>query len=532
MKNPKSIASLLIFAGSVLCFFLPFVTVSCAGIKVGTFTGQQLATGVHPSESVPGISVNTQGYNGDPLTAVAFLCAIAGVGLSLAGRKLAAVTAASGGVGGVALLIMRARLTDQIQAQIVGQIQTQLLGQGQGIVQVNFEPGLMFAVSLLAAGAALNLYALFHREENAAAAADAGAGVPTDSSPVSGAGDAAGSISSSPPGWKAASEPQIAAQVQARAGSAARVARFCRHCGTPVSEGKRFCSQCGSEIAQRQDAPKPKDLAFEETPSPAPTVIPEVTAPPTAAAVFAPTAPVAPLIASAAEPARAASQYVEPVPVETSFEPDEETIVAVPARRSGLTVWLVTAIAGVLVISAAAFWIYEWHRGTTLASLFGRSNTSESATSPQVPPQPQAQVQPQPQAPNPESEVMQRPSPSEPGNPSSPPVTVTTGGPPITNPISNPTPDTGSGVVSTPSNHQNQPPPPTNGMLHYSGPPVHFGETVTFTGLPGGMLRFTFDHSAWQPLISRQPDGTQTLTLRSLMQDVQTQCDVAWVIVQ
>jgi len=212
MRDRKSIASVLIYVGSALCFFLPFVTVSCAGMKIGTFTGQQLATGVHPSESVPGVSVNTQGYNGDPLAAVAFLCAIAGVGLSLAGRKLAAVTSASGGVGTIALLMMKSRLTDQIQAQIGG--------QNAGIVQVNVEPGLMFAVSLLAAGAALNLYVLFHREENAAA--------------IAGAGDVYGTVNSGPPGWKAASEPQTPTEVQAQVGVATRVSRFCRRCGTPV----------------------------------------------------------------------------------------------------------------------------------------------------------------------------------------------------------------------------------------------------------------------------------------------------------
>jgi hypothetical protein len=73
---------------------------------------------------------------------------------------------------------------------------------------------------------------------------------------------------------------------------------------------------------------------------------------------------------------------------------------------------------------------------------------------------------------------------------------------------------------------------PTSGTLHYTGPPVSYGQTVTFTKLPGGRLRFTFDQAAWQPLIAHQPDGTQTLTLRSLKQDIQSRCDVAWEIIQ
>ena len=45
MATRKSIASVLLFVGSTLCFFLPFVTVSCGGVKAFTLTGEQLATG-------------------------------------------------------------------------------------------------------------------------------------------------------------------------------------------------------------------------------------------------------------------------------------------------------------------------------------------------------------------------------------------------------------------------------------------------------------------------------------------------------
>jgi hypothetical protein len=79
--------------------------------------------------------------------------------------------------------------------------------------------------------------------------------------------------------------------------------------------------------------------------------------------------------------------------------------------------------------------------------------------------------------------------------------------------------------ISTPS-------PPTFGVLHYSGPPVSYGGTVVFSNLPGGRLRFSFDQQSWQPLILRQPDGTQKLTLHSLKKKNQVQCDVRGEIVQ
>ena len=68
-------------------------------------------------------------------------------------------------------------------------------------------------------------------------------------------------------------------------------------------------------------------------------------------------------------------------------------------------------------------------------------------------------------------------------------------------------------------------------MLHYSGPPIRFGEVVVFRNLSGQRLKFTFDRSAWQPTIAHQSDGTQTLTLRSLLHTEQTQCDVQWEVV-
>lgn len=84
-----------------------------------------------------------------------------------------------------------------------------------------------------------------------------------------------------------------------------------------------------------------------------------------------------------------------------------------------------------------------------------------------------------------------------------------------------------------PSREPTVPATPTSGKLHYSGPPVHYGESIVFPKLPPNMLRFTFDHQSWRPLISRRPDGTQTLTLTSIRQgEGQTQCDVGWEILR
>ena len=146
MADRKTIASVLLFAGSTLCFFLPFATVSCAGTKLFSLTGQQLATGTSVSQPGAFGAAQTQKVEADPFAAIAGLCAIAGVALSLIGRKMAAGTAASGGLGAVSLLILHSRLEDQITKQ------------SQGVAQVSFESGYTLAILLLIAGTAWNIF--------------------------------------------------------------------------------------------------------------------------------------------------------------------------------------------------------------------------------------------------------------------------------------------------------------------------------------------------------------------------------------
>jgi hypothetical protein len=146
MKNRMSIASVLIFVGSVLCFFLPFVTVSCGGITAFNLTGRQLATGTTLTQPQPFGPPQTQKVSPDPFAAVAGLCALAGIALSLIGRRLASAAAISGGVGAASLLIMRSRLNDQLQSQ------------SQGLAKATYETGFTLAVLLLIAGAAWNVY--------------------------------------------------------------------------------------------------------------------------------------------------------------------------------------------------------------------------------------------------------------------------------------------------------------------------------------------------------------------------------------
>lgn len=152
MANRKSIASVLIFVGSSLCFFLPFVTVSCGGVTAFTLSGQQLATGTTLTQPQPFGPPQTQKISPDPFAAVAGLCALAGIALSLIGRRLASAAAIGGCVGAVSLLIMRSRLNGQLQTQ------------GQGLAKATYETGFALALLLLLAGAAWNVYLFLQRK--------------------------------------------------------------------------------------------------------------------------------------------------------------------------------------------------------------------------------------------------------------------------------------------------------------------------------------------------------------------------------
>ena len=158
MGNRKSLASVLLFVGSLLCFFLPFVTVSCGGEKIFTLSGQQMATGTQYSEPQVFGPPKTQKIDAHPFATLAALCALAGVVLSLTGTKLAAASAASGAAGAVSLGIMASRMDTEIK------------GATQGMGQVNVEIGFTLTLLLLIAATTLNIY-LFIQGNKAASSA-------------------------------------------------------------------------------------------------------------------------------------------------------------------------------------------------------------------------------------------------------------------------------------------------------------------------------------------------------------------------
>jgi hypothetical protein len=151
MKDKKIFASFLIYLGSALCFLLPFATVSCGGMSVLTMDGEQLAVGTTITQPQPFGPPQRQKIHADPLAFIGLLGGVAGVALSLVGRKMATAAAVSGGVGAVSLLFMQHRMHEKIQ------------GQSGGMATVHMQYGFTLAVSLLVVGAIWNTYMRLER---------------------------------------------------------------------------------------------------------------------------------------------------------------------------------------------------------------------------------------------------------------------------------------------------------------------------------------------------------------------------------
>jgi hypothetical protein len=176
-----------------------------------------------------------QKIDADPFAALAGLCAIAGIALSLIGRRLATAAAISGGAGAVSLFIMKSRLDDQLQKQ------------AEGMASASYETGFTLAVLLLIGGAAWNAYVFLQSRrtnETGRLAPDTGQSG-KENAPV---GDG------SPPLPLEKQRSPIAAhssEIYTAGATGNRHAgpQICRRCSQPISATVGFCESCG-EVAE------------------------------------------------------------------------------------------------------------------------------------------------------------------------------------------------------------------------------------------------------------------------------------------
>jgi hypothetical protein len=188
--TPKRFST-AIFGIALICFFLPWVNVSCQGQKVATFSGVQLVTGTTVEEPQMFGPAIEKKIPGEFLAILVFLSACAGLALSFIKDKRGATGATvTGGMGIIFLLLLKSKLDNDI------------LRQGQGILQIDYGAGFYLTLLLFLFAIGINIYSIAQ-----------GKGIsPFQGKDVSGY-------------------------------------KFCTQCGAKNESGNEFCKKCGTKFS-------------------------------------------------------------------------------------------------------------------------------------------------------------------------------------------------------------------------------------------------------------------------------------------
>jgi hypothetical protein len=329
--------------------------------------------------------------------------------------------------------------------------------------------------------------------------------------------------------------------------------KFCKQCGSEMAAGKRFCGRCGAAITEATGFGEPVGKSVMEvfpyaaldpnSPSPPGDVLVPLllNEQPANAAI-----PIETRIEDAGHPAEwrpdeVEDQHItrtrndEPAAIERDTPAPRDAPVIAPETKGRHSPRLLVGIGLVVVlIAVGAVGFFEWHKRSASVAEVGSAQ-----------PKSLADTRPTSPIPDPVEKLDNgKPSPIEMAHALTPEVKrgVAVSSTPrpevrVKNTSADKevdryqaaTPVVGERPTAAPI-IRGAPATAMAGVLHYAGPPVHFGEVITFSGLPAAMLRFSFDHSSWQPRILHQSDGTQTLMLRSVIQKDQTQCEVGWEV--
>ncbi len=183
-----------LFGVALICFVLPFITVSCQGARLMNVTGMQLVTGMAVEQ--PGISAQRQVKRVGPeiLAVIAFVAGIAGLALGfLPSTRRTLLSVIMAGTAVLALLLLKLKIDNDA------------LRESSGLLQIDFAAGYWMAVIFYLAAAGFNTLLLLQKEGHTIASA---------------------------PGSQGGRRP----------------ARFCDTCGAPLSGGALFCDQCGNMV--------------------------------------------------------------------------------------------------------------------------------------------------------------------------------------------------------------------------------------------------------------------------------------------
>jgi len=148
MKEEIKRMSPAVYVVILICFFLPFTHISCAGERIATLTGLQLVTGTTIEESLSasfGEKEESKKIHPEPLALLTLIIAIIGFGVSsFKGRKSSLLAALIGGLGLVSLLCLKAKIDNEV------------LREGEGILRVEYGFGFWLILLLFLFAIGLN----------------------------------------------------------------------------------------------------------------------------------------------------------------------------------------------------------------------------------------------------------------------------------------------------------------------------------------------------------------------------------------
>jgi len=156
MKEEIKKFSPAIYGLVLICFFLPFTHISCAGEKVATLTGVQLVTGttIEGPPSAFGEKEKSEKVEPEPLAILTLITAIIGFGVSfLKDRKSTLLTALIGGFGLISLLLLKSKIDNEV------------LRKGEGILRVEYGFGFWLVLLLFLCAIGLNGFLFSEIEE-------------------------------------------------------------------------------------------------------------------------------------------------------------------------------------------------------------------------------------------------------------------------------------------------------------------------------------------------------------------------------
>ncbi|MBW4616223.1 MAG: hypothetical protein KME21_23705 [Desmonostoc vinosum HA7617-LM4] len=154
LENGKKVSASL-FAVILICFFLPFVTVSCDNRPVFQMSGVEMATGKTVSTpDIFGSQTQSQKIPGDSRAALVFAAAALGIGTSLIKiRKSSLISAGIGAFG----LVMLLSLKSEIDKQIINN------GASYAGFKADYGVGFWGSILLFISAACLNIWLFFQK---------------------------------------------------------------------------------------------------------------------------------------------------------------------------------------------------------------------------------------------------------------------------------------------------------------------------------------------------------------------------------